>query len=96
MTDIDLDGKSEHDLLIIVVTTLNNMTETLRTYCKVVDQHELKLAVLQSEHNERKNQTECKSPISKKTVWTTGGISGFIGAVLATMITFLIEYFNRK
>jgi hypothetical protein len=98
MTEIDLNGKSDHDLLVITVTTLNAMTETLHIYCKEVDSHGLQLAVLQSEHNERKNQADCAKPpgLSKKQSLTIGGIGGLIGAALAAFTVTILEWLSKK
>jgi hypothetical protein len=91
MTEIDLDGKSEHDLLVITVTTLNGMNEKLNNVCREVDRHNIQLAILQTEHDARKNQPGCVSP-SRKQSFTLAGAGAFVGG----LITAVIAYFSNK
>jgi hypothetical protein len=98
MTEIDLTGKSDHDLLVITVTTLNMMDERLLTVCHQVDKHNIQLTKLQTEHDERKNQADCTMPppTSRKKLITSGGIGGAIGTIIAGVILAIWEYFQRK
>jgi hypothetical protein len=97
MTEIDLNGKSERDLLVIIVVTVNAMTEKLNNVCHEYDRQNLQLAILQKEHDERKDNAGCASPpTSRKKMFTTGGVGGIIGGALATAVVMLWEFFSRK
>ncbi len=96
MADIELGCKSDHDLLVIAITKINAMDAKIDKVCYKVEQTESQLIVLQTEHNERKQQPDCfasySQPISKKHLATSGGIGGLLGAAAVAVI----EYFLRR
>ena len=49
---IEFDGKSDHDLMVEMVTTLNGFNEKLDNVCKLVDTVHVGWRILQSEHNQ--------------------------------------------
>jgi hypothetical protein len=92
MTGIELSEKSDHDLMVIAVTTINSMNEKLDGVCSEVKSQGKQLTILQTEHDERKD-TVCPSPHSHKKVLAT---SGSIGGVIGAAIVGIIDYFMRR
>ena len=95
MGEIEISGKSDHDLLVIAVTQINAANEKLDGVCTQVARHERQLTILQTEHNERKDF--CASPAQSN--WrekaAMGGIGGVIGAAIASSVTWLINNVGR-
>jgi len=95
MTDIDLSGLPDHDLLVVAVTKINAVDEKLESFCVRVETLQIAHARLQAEHDVRVAQSDCpvQAPgVSRKTVATSAGLGGIVGAI----ITSVIDYFLRR
>ena len=96
MPEIDLGDKTDRDLLVVVVTTLNGMSEKLTEFCKRVESIAVDHARLRSEHDFHISQ--CEGPVlagrdstNKKVVAASAGAGGVIGAALTTLGNWLLQ-----
>jgi hypothetical protein len=89
---IDLKGMPDHDLLVVAVTTLNQMDNKLDTVCAKNDDQEKRLIIIETEHAERKNNGDCSTPIGtpKKTIALSAGV----GAIIIAVIDYVLKRFG--
>lgn len=90
MAEIEIGAKTDHDLLVIAVTTLNAVNGKLDTFCLRVEDQGHALEILQAEHRMRITQDSCAPPpTSKKKLAASGSIGGIIGAALVVIIDYI-------
>ena len=82
MTDIEIHNKTDRDLLVIAVTTINAVGEKLDMFCARVEKQGTQLDILQAEHRGRTAE-DCSLP-RRTSKWGIGGvIAALITAILA-------------
>ena len=85
-----LNSKTDHDLLVIAVTTINSMDDKLGTVCAQVNMHEQGLTALRAEHDMRMKEGSCPMTQGSKRggVVASGGLGGLIGAAAVAILNY--------
>ena len=95
MKDLEIQGKSDRDLLVTAVTMLNNQGDKLDEVCQVVVLNTNRLTTLETEHRLRTAVSpDCPIPQGKyttKALFASAGISGPVTIILYLILKAILK-----